>query len=166
MLSSLHLSVCILCMAYTVYSVHVYVLRWYAISIVRTRVLLQVCIRLLPCILPKHTWFSVHSALFQSESCEITFVVRTIMFCHYFVIGRARMCTLRTTCVWEDTRQPVERRSECRTAHTYTLATALTPTARSTAGSTNLVRTNGTGTGTKNISETHYTCTYVMVRPR
>jgi hypothetical protein len=27
----------------------------------------------LPCILPKHTWFSVHMcALFQSESCDIT----------------------------------------------------------------------------------------------
>ncbi len=26
----------------------------------------------LPCILPKHTWFSVHMcALFQSESCDI-----------------------------------------------------------------------------------------------
>ncbi len=28
---------------------------------------------------------------------------------------------------WEDTRQPVERGSECRATHTYTLATALTP---------------------------------------
>jgi hypothetical protein len=32
----------------------------------------------LPCILPKHTWFSVHMcALFQSESCDITSQVRT-----------------------------------------------------------------------------------------
>jgi hypothetical protein len=28
---------------------------------------------------------------------------------------------------WENTRQPVERGSECRATHTYTLATALTP---------------------------------------
>ncbi len=31
---------------------------------------------------------------------------------------------------WEDTRQPVERGSECRATHTYTLATALTPLPR------------------------------------
>jgi hypothetical protein len=32
----------------------------------------------LPCILPKHTWFSVHMcALFQSQSCDITLKVRT-----------------------------------------------------------------------------------------
>jgi hypothetical protein len=31
---------------------------------------------------------------------------------------------------WGDTRQPVERGSECRATHTYTLATALTPLPR------------------------------------
>ncbi len=37
----------------------------------------------LPCILPKHTWFSVHMcALFQSESCDITLKVRTYSTYH------------------------------------------------------------------------------------
>ncbi len=46
---------------------------------------------------------------------------------------RGHTCALRTTLArvfWEDTRQPVERGSECRATHTYTLATALTPLPR------------------------------------
>ncbi len=54
--------------------------------------------------------------------------VHTIMLCHNFLIGKAQTCArMTTTCVWEDSRQPVERRNNCRVTHTYTLATALTP---------------------------------------
>jgi hypothetical protein len=34
----------------------------------------------------------------------------------------AHMCTENHVLFWEDTRQPVERGSECRATHTYTLA--------------------------------------------
>ncbi len=55
----------------------------------------------------KHTWFSVHMrcALFQSESCAITYVTT---FC--LEKGTPRV-------LWED-----ERGSECRATHTYTQA--------------------------------------------
>jgi hypothetical protein len=46
------------------------------------------------------------------------------MVCHNCLIGKGHipgLCALRTT--WEDTQQPVERGSECRATHTYTLAT-------------------------------------------
>ncbi len=58
---------------------------------------------------------------------------------------------------WEDTRQPVERRRECRAAHTSTLATALTPLL--------LQRTSGTDMCIVNTnvrtSVRTYTCTMV-----
>jgi hypothetical protein len=57
----------------------------------------------------------------------------TIMLCHSFLIGKGHTCAPRTRVFWEDTRQLVERRSECRATHAYTVATILTPLHSSTA---------------------------------
>ncbi len=104
----------------------------------------HVCIRTfapslnwLMCILPEHTWFSVPMrVLFQPESCDITFSpVRTYIRTRYTCTYHGTNGTYHGAWPYRSgkpgTRQPVERRSECRATHTnraYTCMYVYVPT--------------------------------------